>query len=683
MIDEIVAALGGNKESREKKMTLPKEKGVSVLNTWFDNCKDKRSSGAGYEREYKWMENRYFYEGNHYVTDRDLKNYFSEGEKFKQAKGIRRVVHKAAKHIDTQRKILLTNDPTPTVYPPFDPVSGKDPDYVVERDEYVLGVRKDVKDFWKKLKIKLKLQDIVLNAFLHNVSWVYFGIDGVSKELYMDIHEAFDIYVPYPEKEVEDQPYIIRETYKNISDIRKNPMYDTSKVGDIHGGRYSSVDAFDNYMKHKYGDDSAKGEALIQEFWIKVYPSKNTDIQDSESHNTLKELNTKISSFEFLSEKKEEKKNKYGEECQIRLITLLNREHIIRDETFKELDFYPMERFVAKAGGMYKPAIIERFMSLNRSYNTAVSKTEDSILKGAGKWFIQEDDIDDIITDEEGQKITYRDVAPTYVPSQPNVSGIDNFMNLINSMIVEQGASAVAMGIAPSGVRADNALQTLKGSDETDLSDTKNLLEDFIANLTMKMVKLQSIYIDSVKYVADREDPMAERMPMIGQRKHDEYMQQAPNEEKQMIENGLLVIPKDIEIDIEIETGVFHTPQGKRDTLDKWIQYGAIDPQTYLEENKFGNAEEVVVRLAQKMKMEAEAAAQAQNASMMDTEDFKQLPPELQQQILETLSGKTANEVVSEAVDPANSSFAEEPPMEQMPQGEMPMMDDVDPLSQI
>ena len=99
-----------------------------------------------------------------------------------------------------------------------------------------------------------------------------------------------------------------------------------------------------------------------------------------------------------------------------------------------------------------------------------------------GSWSVKSGEPTEPDNTAGGQIFKYNTVPPTQNPIASIPPFVFNFMNLLESLVEEQGVTTTALGKLPSGVKANAAIETLKESE--------------FANLT--------ILLDRVKGVAKR-----------------------------------------------------------------------------------------------------------------------------------------------------------------------------------
>ena len=148
-------------------------------------------------------------------------------------------------------------------------------------------------------------------------------------------------------------------------------------------------------------------------------------------------------------------------------------------------------------------------------------------------------------------------MQPTSVPSF-----MFNYMEMLNSIIEEQGASASALGQLPSGVKSGVAIESLKQTEYANLKIPTNYFKKTVKRITKRLLdSAAKAFIDpQTVYLLDQGKP--DYFNVIGQ-KGLMARQKAGLE----VPEGTIVISGDYKVRIDVEPALGFTMSGKKDTM--------------------------------------------------------------------------------------------------------------------
>ncbi|MHA1586438.1 MAG: hypothetical protein ACTSUW_03775 [Candidatus Heimdallarchaeota archaeon] len=213
-------------------------------------------------------------------------------------------------------------------------------------------------------------------------------------------------------------------------------------------------------------------------------------------------------------------------------------------------------------------------------------------------------------------------------------AGVPNaFMELVNTIeqdMKEQGISMTSSAGLPTGVSAWRAIESLKEVDYNSIGTQQDNLNDCLTDLTEKLVEMVAYDMTSTEPVQLKNKNGEEQIyKVIGKRGADILTEGGSG----LDQNTVVIDPNRI-TKVEIESDATWTEQGKRDLTLELVQQGVIPKAMALETLKYGNIEDIIQKLVEE---------QTYGTSIIDTNEFKVLPVELQQAIIKYLAQGAGN----------------------------------------
>lgn len=507
--------------------------------------------------EKKWYDNNFFDDGYHF-------RYVSRttGKIIDQQEGAdlnvpQRAIPKASRQIRGIANLLLKPRYVPVAYPEkVYPFQYPDPN---QFQQAYLAAKERAKreglwleNEWKEQDLKGKLTQMVLLSSKHYISYLQVWRDVVEEKIRIEVFDAFDIYLSSGSiKEIYDSPFLIKATPKLISEIKANENFNKEQVKQIHpDNKYASSEIKDAYIKARYGTEmnTDRSSTLIQkEAFIKEYLSEN-NVQD-----IIK------ASPDILKGKK------FGD---LVMRHVFSAGGIWLLDEYLDLDEYPFVDFRMEPGAIYGTPLIERFIPANKSLDIAVSRVERyANTMVTGTWLTRKGENFTISNVPGGQKLEYETTPPVQGQMANIPPFMFNYIGLLNSFIEEQGASVSALAQVPTGVTANIAIESLKASEADNLTISYDQLQRTVKRIGETMIKIGSKFVDP-KSVFTQTEGNPEYFDMVGEA--GAKVRQEIGEE---LPQNTFVIKGDDKIDIEVESGLGFTMEGKRQTMQQIINY--------------------------------------------------------------------------------------------------------------
>ena len=496
--------------------------------------------------ERRWYDNNFFDDGFHfrYVSREtgkivDLSQHSSSHTPM-------RAIPKASRQIRGVANLLLSPEYRPVVYPDENSLTNNREMAKKEAQRKGLWIQ----DQWETNEIKEKLIEMVIGSSKESVSFIKIWSDG-KERIRTVVRDAFDLYLTGSVSDIEDSPFVIEAHPKLIAQIKSNPAFKQEDLDQINpDNKYASSEVKEAYMRSKYGNQMASDDVatLIQkEAFIKEYVNRDNmaDIIKNGNKNDLEDLSLK-------------------EIGDVVMRHAFVAGGIVLLDEYLAMDKYPYIDFRFEPGPIYQVPLIERFIPANKSLDTVMSRIERyTNTMVTGTWMKRKGENFEVNNIPGGQVIEYEGTPPV----QGNIVQIPSFVfNLIeqlNSIIEEQGASTAALGQIPSGVKSGVAIESLKSTEYANLKIASDQLKKTVRRIGEQMISIGSDFVVPKTIMRmDKQEP--ETLSFIGERgisKRKELGIQIPED--------VTVLHKDVKVDIEVESGLGFTMEGKKQTMQQ------------------------------------------------------------------------------------------------------------------
>ena len=597
--------------------------------------KDNIDQLKKYKRRFepRWYLANAFYEGIHftYTGQRDKDGNWA---RVPSPKGrILREIPKAKKQLNAMRTLILKTKQRPVTYPDRnvimadaknDPtVMKQEEDNAIRQARYVEWLMHEV------MKINRHLKKLVRYAEMYHVGFIQILNDNDKKEF--AVYDPFEISIYPTISNINEYPRVCKHIAKRIDDLVGNDLYDQQVIAEIKeqmaGGKYSDSIYKQSLMMERYGN-APKDTVLVDELYEikKVKIVKDTaggeDIFEEVKEQGDPEEKT-VDSPGLESDEEEKEDGEPYEEVERVVIKAYVGEKKIREEVTK-LTKIPISMF-CWGDEAFATSVLEDLMPLNKVYDIIISKLEQKAKKmDTGRILLQKGEDTKVITTNDAEFIRWKRVKPEVMQEAGVSNAFMEYITKIEDDIRESGTTVYGMSNLPQGVKTWRAIEALKEVDYASMGVQMDNLNECLTDITEKLIEMVAydlVEIEKAQIPPSMNNGTREQFNVIGKRG------------AQILGNTL---PKDtVVIDparttkVEIESDIAYTEQGVRETAMQMVGEGLIDKQTALEMLKVGNTQEIVDRL----QMES-----VQGQSMVDTTDFKMLPPELQQALVAFLA---------------------------------------------
>lgn len=532
----------------------------------------KSYNDATFKYRRQWYLNDNFYDGKHFVWWRRSTGTI---DRIEPPKGmVLRSMPIASKKLDQIQNLMLANDPRWVVYPEKD-TSGQvtdDMENIAKRAGQWLEFQ------WDRLGMKQKLGDLVHYGLKFPYSFLEIGFDT---DIWVTVWDAFDILFQPEVSVIYDSPVLIKSVSKNVIDVRNNPNYNENKTKLTPVMRYSSDEMKDMRMVEKFGYHRQKDQdenCDLKEYYFKEFQDDGT--------------------------------------VKIRIVTTANDKFVLRNELTNKTE-YPFVLFSPHSGNLLQPAWIERMMSQNKSIDLIISNIETFFhIMNKGYWIKHKNANVTRVLNEHGQFIEWDVAEPHQAQMQSIPNYVFNHLANLEKWIDGQSVSSVTTGAVPKGVKAYKSIEAMKQSDA--------------ANMAMATVRLEGTIEKTAEIMLDNAEEFYTepvQVQRLQEQKPDYFNVIGGNFRGE--DTSLIPLKASYKVDVNIESGLAYTEEGKRQTMLELYSAGLVDAQTVLEAFKFSNVSEIINK----------AQAEKQK-SMIDTPDFNALSDQTKKTVLQELMQK-------------------------------------------
>ena len=504
--------------------------------------------------ERRWYDNNFFDDGHHFRYVSRVTGKIVDTNDRVGLNDPKRAIPKASRQIRGVANLLSQADYMPVVYPEQpSPVSGMGEE---EANKASLDLAKKVGTWiqreWKNQELVDKMVQLILLAAKNSVSYLQVWPDEAEQKVKSKVWDAFDIYLQGQLTDIYDSPVIIKCVPMLINQIKNDAHYDEKQRAKMSpDNKYAASEIKEAYMRAKFGFNSAASDStatiLFKECYCKEYiDEKNLPvIQQQENAEAI------------LSGKK------MGD---VVIRQIMGAGQIWLSDTYTDLPEYPFVDFRFEPGPIYQTSLIERFIPLNKTLDTLMSRLEKyANTMITGTWMKRKGENFDITNIAGAQVINYE----TTPPVQGQMANVPPFyfeaIGLLNSFIDEQGVATSALNNIPSGVRANAAIESLKETEYANLKIATNQVKKVIRRFTERMLDIADKYYIEPQNVQTQEQGMPSTFRVIGN-SGAELMQQAG-----MPTGDIVPLKRDYKVEIEIESGAAYTYEGKKQLINSYI----------------------------------------------------------------------------------------------------------------
>lgn len=167
-----------------------------------------------------------------------------------------------------------------------------------------------------------------------------------------------------------------------------------------------------------------------------------------------------------------------------------------------------------------------------------------------------------------GQVLEYSATPPTQGQIVNIPPFLFEFINLLNGIIEEQGASTAALGNIPNGIRSGVAIESIKATEYANLKISSDQMKNTIRRIAKKMIQIASKYYITPQTVMNLHKGEPDYFDVIGERGLE-----ARRKAKIDVPSNIIPIKADTQVDIEVESGLGFTVEGKKQTMQQIAQF--------------------------------------------------------------------------------------------------------------
>lgn len=519
--------------------------------------------------ERRWYDNNFFDDGYHFRMVSRTTGKIIDTSAGQSALGPNRSIPKASRQIRGIANLLLGPDWVPVVYPQKinpnlfpkiqNPQTGKE-EFGPEYKEALEFVKKHAQNIgswtireWKNQELNDKMTLMIILAAKHGVSYIQVWPDALEEKIRTQVYDAFDIYVDGSLTDIEEEPMVVKAIPKLISNIKANRQFDSQQLKKISpDNRYASSEIKEAYMRSRFGSKlpSDSAATLVQkEAYIKeIVNSENRD-------KIITDLKERAGEF------------KMGD---VIIRQVFEAGGIWLRDRYTSLKKYPIVPFTMEPGPLYQVPLIERFIPANKSLDTAMSRVERYLnTMVAGHWITRKGENFEITNKAGGNVLEYETSKPEQADIKPLPQFIWNFIGETNANIEEQGASTSALAQIPPGVKAGVAIESLKATEYANLKIPSKQLKQTVKRITERMVDIAAHHFvkpNTIEVLDRNNEPTY--FDIVGEEGVKAYAKiQEP------LGEDVTVIRSDTVIDIETESGMGFTEEGRRSTMLQISEY--------------------------------------------------------------------------------------------------------------
>ena len=561
--------------------------------------------------ERRWYDNNFFDDGYHFRYMSRTQNKIVDLSQASTIWAPMRSIPKASRQIRGVSNLLTSRNFIPIIYPEkvssvqFPPIPTQDPNTgqttMAPTPEYPKALEEAkriakasghwVSEEFKRMGLIEKLAFMILLTAKHGVSFIQIWPDPVKETLNNMVLDAFDIHLNGSLNEIEDCPHVIKSRPRLISEIKADERFELEQVMQINpDNRYASSDIKEAYSKSRYGGlggTDSTATVIEKEAFIKEYLDEDN----------MGRIRQQEDGGEIL------KRHKKGDVVIRQVFAAGN---ITLKDSYLNLPGYPIVDLRFEPGPIYQVPLIERLKHQNKSLDLVVSRVERFLhTMVTGSWSVKSGEPTEPNNTAGGQIFKYNTTPPVQNPIASIPPFVFNFMELLQSLIEEQGVTTSALGKLPKGVKANAAIETLKESEFANLSISMEKIKGTVKRIAEKMLDYADDYFVKPQTVYYLEKGEPQYFDIIGASALQKRKELKLDEGSPL---DAIPIKRDYRVDIEVETGLGYTREAQRtaakelgDYLVQLSQIGLVSPEvikTYfgrlLEIYQFGSASEIM-----------------------------------------------------------------------------------------
>lgn len=508
--------------------------------------------------ERSWYDNNFFDDGYHFRYVSKETGKIVDLSNSKNFNAPQRAIPKASRQIRGVANLLMGPEYTPVIYPSkVSRINYKDPNEYQEALKESINVAKRTgqwvsKEFDRQEMLDKVMLMLILSA-KHGVSYMQIWPDSVEEKIRSQVFDAFDIYLKGDLTEIYDSPSIIKTSQTLISQIKANEEFDKDQLSLISpDNKYASSEIKQAYMTSRYGYEKAtdfNSTLILKEAFIKEYLDEENKARITQQENAEQILTMRKSG-------------------DVVIRHVFSAGGVWLKDEYLDIAEYPFIDFRYEPGPIYQVPMIERFIPANKSLDVLASRIEQyANTMTAGIWSVRAGEDFQISNIPGGQKVTYKNIPPQQVNLAPIPGYIFNFMDFLEKNIEEQGASTSALGNIPNGVKSGVAIESVKSIEYANLKIPGMMLKKTMKRIAQRTIDIGSSYVtpQTVYYMNQGKPDYFEIIGEKGIKKRKDVGLPIPS--------NIVEIKGDYYVDIEVESGLGFTQEGKKQTAQQIITF--------------------------------------------------------------------------------------------------------------
>jgi len=527
-----------------------------------DLVDDALSRRRGFER--RWYDNNFFDDGYHFrviskKTGRVI-DHTSQNNGY-----VERAIPRASRHIRANANLMYSADPYPVVYPErvniYDYMNAdgsvNEVAYNQKRDQVKKVAKKQgiwLSNEWDNLELNIKMIDMILLAAKHGVSWLH--VYSQEGKIQADVYDAFDVICYGEYRNYKNLPFITKTSSMSLQDVMRSPLFDSSMVKKVSAdNKYATSEIKEAYMRMRYGnkgdqDKDKKGTVIVKETYI---PEK------------LNEGNWKKAAQ--CSDKNGCLEGKSKGDKIIRQV--MSAGGVTLSDEYIDYDKYSLVPLRFEPGSLYQVPLIERFIPQNKSLDVIMTRLEKWVnAMVVGVYQKRKGENFQLSNFPGGQVVEYETTPLTQMQNGSVGATPFNVIDMLNKYTDEWGSTTAGGINVPSGVKSGVAIESVKATEYANLKIPILMLNHAIQDISDCILeRAAKDYIKPIEQTS-LEDGEPSYFDVIGERG-----MMLMNKIGQSLPRDIVPITKDIKFRIEIEPGLGHTMQGKREAMQQIIEY--------------------------------------------------------------------------------------------------------------
>ena len=539
--------------------------------------------------EKRWLIEDRFMDGKHFETWNKVTAEFSS-RKFPKGMTVR-PIHYATKITEGLLNNLLAADPKWQIYP-VGIADIKDDELKKKKIEYAHKIEGYFESIWDTSNITNRMIEGVWHGlkYCFGVWEIYWDIDG-NRPAVRAI-KPYNILFDPTVKDIQDSPIVIKEIVEPLDKVKSIARYNDNKnllkpTGEVSGSQFEAT----SYQEKYRNSGSSTNNVLIREVWVNNYLEGGWDV-------------------DHISQGK-----------------LLFHEHY-------DFTRNPFVSWSYEPEPLLQTSFYEKQIPLNRAMDITLAQIEmwvrvvavGRLLKKAGVDIKRVPGVMGDVIEADAPLETVQWLPVPEIGATPF-----SYLDRIKSLATEMGAVTASIGQVPTKNTGYKMIESLKASEMSSVQHAIRRLEGTLE----QMAEVTLMYIHEFGTTPIEVQPQgknSESYEIVSEMKKDNFVDAVP------------VSDRDYSVNVDIESGLAYTPEAKREIAMEAGAKGLFPLKTVYDLLHLGgNTEEMATEALNELALKA-AANKGQEVSMIDTPDFKNLPPQLKQQVLQYEVSQGQNE---------------------------------------